>query len=257
MRMAAQALPPEAMIAFRDFITIVDELENLCKKVDDAVSAANARSKGEPGDPAPAVDLDLLARKVVALMPQPRHGRDGVDGADVNEKALEARLYGRLVAALPPPEKGEPGEPGESAVIDHEELAGAVVGHIREKKALTVEHIGGLKEQMDSYWQRVKRQFSSGIISGGGDSVTAGTNVTITTVAGRKVISATAGTGFTALTATGTVDGSNAAFTFVSKPTYIIADGAWYVENTGWTWNSGTLTATMSVPPQTNVFGFV
>ncbi len=63
--------------------------------------------------------------------------------------------------------------------------------------------------------------------------------------------------GFTRLTATGTVDGNNTSFTFTQKPVYIINDGAWYVENVGWTWNSGTLIATMSVPPQTNIFGFV
>jgi len=65
----------------------------------------------------------------------------------------------------------------------------------------------------------------------------------------------TGGTGFTKLDATGTVDGSNASFTFTQKPTYIISDGAWYVENNGWTWSGST--ATMSVPPQTGIFGFV
>jgi FtsZ-interacting cell division protein YlmF len=61
--------------------------------------------------------------------------------------------------------------------------------------------------------------------------------------------------GLTLLTATGTVDGTNADFTFTSKPTYIVSDGAWYVENTGWTWSSPT--ATMSVPPQSVIWGFV
>ncbi len=60
---------------------------------------------------------------------------------------------------------------------------------------------------------------------------------------------------FTPLTATGTVDGSNSAFTFTQKPTYIVSDSAWYRENKGWTWNSGTLTATMTIPPSTDIFG--
>lgn len=60
--------------------------------------------------------------------------------------------------------------------------------------------------------------------------------------------------GLTLLSATGTVNGTNADFTFTSKPTYIVADGAWYVENTGWTWSGNT--ATMTVPPQAAIWGF-
>lgn len=64
------------------------------------------------------------------------------------------------------------------------------------------------------------------------------------------------GSSLTLLPATGTINGVNADFTFTTKPTYIVSDGAWYRENIGWTWNSGTLTATMSVPPQTDIWGF-
>lgn len=60
--------------------------------------------------------------------------------------------------------------------------------------------------------------------------------------------------GLTLLTATGTVNGSNTAFTFTTKPTYIVSDGAWYTENNGWTWSGST--ATMSVPPQSVIWGF-
>lgn len=63
-------------------------------------------------------------------------------------------------------------------------------------------------------------------------------------------------TSLTKLTATGSVNSTNAAFTFVSKPVYIISDGAWYQENKGWTWNSGTLTATMTIPPNDDIYGF-
>ena len=74
------------------------------------------------------------------------------------------------------------------------------------------------------------------------------------------------GGGFTLLTATGNIDGSNTAFTFAQLPTYIISDHAWYtatnVGPTGsptinWSWNAGTLTATMQVAPTEDIFGFV
>ena len=57
------------------------------------------------------------------------------------------------------------------------------------------------------------------------------------------------------LVATGTINGSNTVFTFVSQPQYIISDGAWYKVNVGWTWN-GIDTATMTIPPNDNIWGF-
>lgn len=64
------------------------------------------------------------------------------------------------------------------------------------------------------------------------------------------------GDAFTVLAATGAVNSSNTQFTFTEKPTYIVSDGAWYTENIGWTWNAGLLTATMTIPPNDNIYGF-
>lgn len=50
------------------------------------------------------------------------------------------------------------------------------------------------------------------------------------------------------LAATGTVNDSNKAFTFISKPNIIYVNGAGYRENHGWTWNAGTSTATLDSP---------
>ena len=61
--------------------------------------------------------------------------------------------------------------------------------------------------------------------------------------------------GITLLPATGTVNGLNASFTFTQEPTVIVSDGATYRVGHGWTWNAGTLTATMSVPPSYDIFG--
>ncbi len=88
----------------------------------------------------------------------------------------------------------------------------------------------------------------------------AGTNITIThTIAnGRNdlLFDAVGGAGFTTLPATGTVNGINIDFIFTEKPTYIISDGAWYKENKGWSWNGGTLTATLTIPPNNDIYGF-
>src|SRR5882724_11844382 len=44
----------------------------------------------------------------------------------------------------------------------------------------------------------------------------------------------------------GIIDDSNLAFTFASKPTFIAVNTSIIRENHGWTWNSGTLTATLT-----------
>lgn len=88
----------------------------------------------------------------------------------------------------------------------------------------------------------------------------AGTNLTITYTQsfGRNdlLFDATGGSaGFTKLVATGTIDGVNAGFTFLSKPTLIISDGAVYQENKGWTWSG--LTATLTIPPSFDIYALL
>ena len=55
----------------------------------------------------------------------------------------------------------------------------------------------------------------------------------------------------------GTVDGTNTQFGFSSKPNVIVSDDAIYRENYGFTWNSGTLTATLAVAPVYDVFAIM
>ena len=66
--------------------------------------------------------------------------------------------------------------------------------------------------------------------------------------------------GISILAATGTIDDSNTAFTFPSLPTVLVINGALYQQTGGaitWTWNAGTLTATLSAPVGTggSIFG--
>lgn len=54
----------------------------------------------------------------------------------------------------------------------------------------------------------------------------------------------------------GSVDGSNTQFGFTQEPTFIVSDGAWYTVNEGFTWNSGTNIATLTIPPNNSIYGF-
>lgn len=186
------------------------------------------------------------------------HYFDGIDGKDGKD--------GKSIKG----EKGDKGDKGDAGIkpirgidyftqedisyllnqvlgqIKHEEIASKVIGTLKEKKGKTKLSIKDLQDH----------EFVMGrLLRGGGDTVTAGANITITTDAnGHKVITGTAGGSLSILAATGAINGSNTAFTFVSKPTLVISDGISLRENNGWTWNAGLLTATLSVAPTFDVY---
>ncbi len=75
---------------------------------------------------------------------------------------------------------------------------------------------------------------------------------------GRVMTSAVIATsGFSPLTATGTVDGSNTSFTFASAPSVIIVDGKIFRKTSSdgtvnWT---GTTSVTLTIAPVSDIFG--
>jgi len=101
---------------------------------------------------------------------------------------------------------------------------------------------------------------------GGGDTVAAGTNITITRAGGLTTISSTGGGGgMTTLAANETPNGVTTVFTFPlasAKPSFIIVDNAWQQATSkagtvNWTWSAGPKTATFTIPPQDDVLGIV
>lgn len=100
------------------------------------------------------------------------------------------------------------------------------------------------------------------ILSGGVTTVTdvdsldfEGSGVLISAVGNAVTATINGGAGsFGILTATGTIDDSNTAFTFASKPKIIVMNGIQYKDGdttggvTAWSWDIPTLTATMFAP---------
>jgi hypothetical protein len=133
---------------------------------------------------------------------------------------------------------------GQDAVVDHE----AIVASVLEK--MPKQSVGRIG------WgaHPLVIQDSSSTIEKVARNIKFGTNLTATRSAdGVVTVNATGGSGFTELVATGTVNGLNATFTFIQKPSYLISDGVWMKENHGWTWS--VLTATLSVAPVDIIYG--
>lgn len=232
--------------ASQSLVNVVKELEELKKKllskVDEAereIERAKEIQKGDRGE-------------------RGERGFTGMTGAK-GEKGDSIRG-----------EKGEKGDKGDDGKTpDKDEIARAVLAKLpfinTEKdeaeiddtkllekldKKLNIKHIDGLEQTLHA----LQTQTKGGYLHGGGvPSLQAGTGILLTkTSDGGYSISYTGGGGgYTLLDATGDIDDVNTDYTFISKPIFIIQNSVWYRENKGWTWNAGTLTATMSVPTQT------
>jgi len=128
-------------------------------------------------------------------------------------------------------------------------------------KKLRIDFIEGLEQTIQSLSSQIT---SKGYLHGGGISkLVEGANVTITDNGNGSFTITSAGGSFTELAATETPNGMLKVFTFPTasaKPSFIISDGVWLqatskAGDVNWTWNAGTLKATMAIPPSSDIIG--
>jgi hypothetical protein len=143
-----------------------------------------------------------------------------------------------------------------TAKIDLPDIIEKVVDSIKKSKRLDVKDITGAPQKTS-----IGLNFNDQRWHGAGvTSLTAGTNITITVgTDGGYIISATPAVP-TVLATASTINDSNLNFVFTTMPTILIINGGVYAQTGGaitWTWNAGTLTATLSSAVGTNgsIFG--
>lgn len=143
----------------------------------------------------------------------------------------------------------------------------------KENKGAAVEKIEALVKDIDEIKESHKRlhnrrgggSMNRHININGVDYLTRYTDInligSITAVsndATKQVDITFTGGGFTELIATGAVNGINPTFIFAQVPSYIVSDGAWYKKldnNGGVNWSNSGTTITMTIPPQSAIFG--
>lgn len=152
-------------------IHLNSEYRNAIEKVkQEAISYVQSIKQGPAGKDA---DHEKIVRDVLAQIPAPQV----IDEGD---------LVQRVAALIPVPEPVAQVETDPMGVIN-KILELADKGNFKLKS----EHISGLDQTINAFWNQVGRR---GYLHGGGDTVVAGTNVTITTNKnGQKVISASGG----------------------------------------------------------------
>lgn len=204
--------------------------------------------QGPPGPAGTSIEFGQMRDAVVAKMPVPELKPHHLPilaelvAKQMPVPALQAehlKVVADLVVKKMPKIKGKRGKPGR----DGASIAPEKVIEVLKDKKFGIEHVEGLRQTL-SVLENFKR---SGGVRGGGDTVVAGSGVTITnTVNGNKQISATA-SGSVYYTPTGTVNSVNTTFTVTAQPSSVIADGTIYFEGAGYTYLAGTIT--MSNPP--------
>lgn len=192
-----------------------------------------------------------IAEMVLPMVkvPKPRDGRDATREQIMT--AVVSALPGAIIQCIDTESIAErASRMVKTEDLDIDELA----KRLNEGKKIKVgqDDIEGLTQTIRSMWNQVGK--GKGYLHGGGDTVRAGTNITITRNSDGTVTISSSGGGGTVLDATGTVDDTNKDFTFVQKPVIIYVNGLGYRDGStvggtvAWTWNGATLTATLASP---------
>ncbi len=241
----------------------IEKINALIDEINTALTTLkNTDFTGEPGPiPVPGIhypipkdgvspDENEIIKRVLAQIRQPKDGETPI----INEEKI-AKLASKYIKI---PEVKSP-------KIDHNAIVEKVFEILDSgKKKLSTKHIGDMTEGLEQYLRPI-RSLAAGF-RGGGDVVSAGSNITITTdVDGKKVIASTGGGGLTALSATETPNGVLTVFTFstaTAQPSYLVVDNVWMKATTAggtvnWTWNNGTKKATLTIPATDDIWGVV
>lgn len=174
-----------------EIFSLVGELKRLKIVLESSITDAESHleraqsiQKGNPGKDGRhgvSPDPEAIATAVLRKIRQPKDGESPT--VDYEE------VMHRVARLMPKAERGLNGKDGKSVSI--EEVLEAV------KKNIKLEHIPGLKNEIDSY----RNQLAGKIYGkdtwarGGGDTVIAGAGVSIVNVNGQKVISASGSSG--------------------------------------------------------------
>lgn len=257
MRRPVPRTPPTAFNP--DIFKMVDELRTMHTRLDGGIKLVEQVLKtfeqvkqGNPGKPGhPGVDgknvTDVQVRAAVrALYVQPKDGVsptiDEIMATLLQSKKLIRLIQGNMT-------------PGKDGIAPKAEEVVAMVFAEMEKMGISLKSLKSIETRMAEVRNHVATNTG---MRGGGDTIVAGTGVTITnTVNGNKRISASgSGASLTRETPVGAVDGSNTIFTVAHTPVFVLIDRLNSVDGYGYTYAAPTITVDPLAPPVQAIFSF-
>lgn len=203
----------------------VTEARTTTKNAQSEIERSKTIQKGEKGEDA-KVDYEKLVQDVLTRVPKPKDGTTPIKGVDYFDGT-----------------PGKPGAKGKDAVLDPDEVFNTLF-HPEKGKKLSLKHIDGLDQTIEI----MKNHISRGYQYGAGDTVEAGSGISIVVVDGKKQISATS-TGISSETPTGAVNGSNTSYTVANEPLFVIIDGMFRISGQGYTYAALTISVDPLAPP--------
>ncbi len=169
-----------------------------------------------------------LIALITPLIPQAKDGATPIRGVDYLTEEDISTITEKVRNSITLPQ--------------HKDVTADDLLHLFTKgeKKLSVKHIDGLEQTLSAF----SSQLGRGYLHGGGDTVKAGTNVTITTNSdGTKTIASTSSGGVGAWsTPPESPDGSNLIFSVSAEPTDVEADGLLQFSPAYYTYAGGQIT---------------
>lgn len=176
------------LIGLKDtLLSLITTVQDKLIYTDELARQIHEIQKGEPGkDGEDLTELELMPHikyivkqvkselKAVTAPPvlAGKPGTTPVFGVDYFTPAHQRKMVEKVLKSMPQPKEVE------VPTIDHSQLAIAVIAEILDKKLIKTEHVDGLAETISSYRNQLAR--GAGYIHGGGDTVKAGANITVT-----------------------------------------------------------------------------
>jgi hypothetical protein len=242
--MALARLAADLIKIHKDFNEKLDRYEReIARKVG---PRGEKGDKGEKGDNTPRKGIDYFTpgeiRELVSIIESrvrvPEDGKDGEDGntpvrgVDYWTEKDRLSIIQDVLTRIRQPKDGK------DAVITTKMILDAIDTLPDEKKPLTRSELEGFKQTISVLSHQIGMR-------GGGDTVVAGSGVTITNnSSGNKVISATSSGGVSFETPPET---SGTTFTVANTPVYVIVNGVTYFDGLGYSYLAGTITLDFSL----------
>lgn len=243
----------------KDFLSKLQEVSDTINK---KVGPRGDRGlKGDPGEPGDSPDIQKIIKTIqggikIPAVPTKEDISSMIEESlpempegftDTHKRQIISDVFEKL--------KGEVKIP----VIDHAKIAEELIPLM--KKKIKVTDLDGHKQTMRALESQLKQGI--GYVHGGGDTLAAGTGYTVVKNTDGTTSLVITTSGFTALDATETPNGTLTVFTFPSataKPSYIISDNVLMKATTkagtvNWTWDNATKKATMTIPPTDDIEG--
>lgn len=168
-----------------------ETLNNLVETANEVLENLKDGEKGEKGDPGETPDPEVIAQDVLSRVKLPVIDEEDLEARILSKvpKIDEKRLLKRFLDQIPD-KKGSLKIIQEKIETDPMSVIDKILELLKEGKLkLKTENIDGLDQTISAIYNQVGNR---GYLHGGGDTVVAGTNITITSNAnGTKTISAT------------------------------------------------------------------